>query len=174
MITIPIKTNKKLADAQIELMRVKLNAITWVDYTFPAVKVMTRTNGETYPGVYVQSGNKKIEDLTPNTTAKSYLFFEKRDPYNISYQVGEKNTYDLSVIFWGQMTQIDSSKEYDYTDELVKEIVEVLRTFSVTNIQVYFDNVFSRYTLHGSDKQMFMYPYSSFKIDFTIRGNSCI
>ena len=171
---IPINTEKKLGDQVIELIRAKLDDFTWIDEVYPAAKVMTRDNSETYPGVYVQAGNKKILDLTPKTSLKSYVFFEKRDPYNISYQVGEKNTYNLSLIFWGQMNQIDKTKEYDYTDELVKEIVEVLRTFSVTGIQVYFDNVFSRYTLHNSEKQMFMYPYSAFKIDFTIKGKSCI
>jgi len=169
---IPINTNKQLADGVIEKIRQKLTSLAYLSEVFPATKVGIRDNGSTYPAVYVQDGNQKILDLTPNTKWKSYCFFEKRN-YNISTFETDINGYDLSLIFWGQMNLIDVSKKYDYTDEIVSEIINKLRSLDCGNFTVSFENVFGKYNLHESIKQFFMYPYSNFKIDFQIFEPAC-
>jgi len=80
----------------------------------------------------------------------------------------------LSLIFWGQLPKIDNTKTYDFTDELIKDIRKILVNNNCTNITAETENTFNRYTLFSSQKQMFMYPYTSFKIDFTISSKSCI
>jgi len=168
---IPINTHKKLADQSIELIRQKLTSLTYVSEVFPAVKIGQRENGSTYPAVYVQEGQQKILDLTPNTKYKSYIFFEKRN-YALANNEGI-NTFDLSLIFWGNLKAIDDTKKYDFTDELVNEITNILRYLDCGDFSISFENIFGKYNLHESVKQFFMYPFTSFKIDFTCFLPSC-
>jgi hypothetical protein len=160
---VDIITDKDLGDAKIEQIRQRLTALTYISESYPAVKVMQRQDGSTYPGVYIQKGGQKILDLTPNTKFKSFVFFEKT-----SYTLNDDNEFNLSLIFWGQLDKIDSSKEYDFTDEILNEITNVLKLCGAYNIISTFEDVFSRYNLHNSEKQMFMYPYTAIKIDFSI------
>jgi hypothetical protein len=169
---IPINTEKKLADGVIETIRQKLISLNYISEIFPAAKIGKRENGSTYPAVYMQDGNQKILDLTPNSEYKSYVFFEKRD-YNISTFETDLNAYNLSLIFWGQMNLIDATKKYDYTDEIVSEIIKKLRFLGGGNFTVIFENVFEKYNLHKSLKQFFMYPFNSFKINFQIFSRTC-
>jgi len=165
---IPIEKNKKLADYQIELIREKLNLLSWVGSSYPAVKVGVRENGDTYPQVYAQAKKRKILDLTPSSAEKSYCFFEKRGFEGLE----SENTYKLSVVFWGQLNAINASIEYDYTSTLISDVLEILRAKSCLNIEVTEENTFEKYNLHESKKQFFMYPYFSFKIDFEITANN--
>jgi hypothetical protein len=160
---INIITTKNLGDDKIEQIRKKLTALSYISESYPAVKVMQRQDASTYPGVYIQKGGQKILDLTPNTKLKSFVFFEKT-----SYNLNDDNEFNLSLIFWGQLDKINSSKEYDFTDEILNEITNILKLCGAFNIISTFEDVFSRYNLHNSEKQMFMYPHTAFKIDFTI------
>lgn len=164
---IPIELNKKLGDKAIELLRNELKDLTWIDEVYPAVKIGVRENGDTYPAVYVQSEHRKILDLTPNSKLKSYIFFEKNN-----YEINENNIYDLSLILWANLRAIDESKEYDQTDDLIADIVHILQNFTCINIDVDFDDVFSKYNLYESTRQMFIYPYSTARIRFKMPLNA--
>lgn len=168
---IPINSNKHLADGVIEKIRQKLTSLSYISEVFPAVKVGQRENGSTYPAVYVQSGQQKVLDLTPNTQYKSYIFFEKRN-YTLS-NFESPNEFDLSLIFWGNLKAINELNQCDFTDELVYDVTNVLKGLDCGDFSVTFENVFSKYNLHESTKQFFMYPYTAFKIDFRCFLASC-
>jgi len=161
---IPINLNKKLSDFAIEKIREKLQSLTWLDEVYPAVQVGVRENGDTYPQLYIQAGGQKILDLTPDTAKKSYIFFEKGK----TEVLGEENIYDISLIWWGQLDAIDNTRQYDYTTELVAEIVTILKDLGAYNITIDYSGAFANYNLHDTRMQFLMYPYSSFRVDFSI------
>jgi len=158
----------ELADKIISEINVKLSNLTWLETICPAVKVGVRENGDTYPQLY----NGKIIDLTPNTKLKSYSFFEKNG-YEIATEGGSINVFRLSVVFWVQLKVINSTKLYDFTDELIKDVIHILYNFDAQKIEVKTENCFEKYNLHNTHKQMFMFPFSEFKIDFEVNTNYC-
>lgn len=166
---IPINLNKKLGDYVIERIRQELSNLSWLEEIYPAVQVGVRENKDTYPQLYRDSGKEKILDLTPTTELKSYCFFEKRN-YSIG---GFENEFNLSLILWGQLDVIDSTKEYDYKDELIHDIINVLKSFTAENITVDFEKPFTKYNLHDTKKQIFMYPFFAAKIDFNVKLDDC-
>lgn len=168
---IPINLDKKLGDKQIELIREKLNSLSWLNSVYPAVKIGKRENGDTYPQLYAQNGKRKILDLIPSTKEKSYCFFEKRD-YEIANEQGELNSYNLTLTFWGQLNIVDETLDYDFTDNLISDVINILQSFEVENM-IISRETFGNFNLHESNKQFFMSPYFTFEIKFTIKSNNC-
>jgi len=166
MIIIPISTTKKIDDAIIEKIRNKLNSLLFVDAVYPAVKIGVRENGDSYPQLYAQLEKSKIIDLTPSSRWKGYMFFEK----NGFKSHEEKNIYNFSLIFWGQLNAIDENKQEDYTSVLLAETLEILRNLNCYDMSIQEEDCFEKYNLHDSKKRMFMYPYTEFKINFSING----
>lgn len=167
MKTIPIINTKNLGDKFIESLRTELNKFTWLTYSYPATKVGQRENKSKYPQVYMDNGTYEIIDLQPDNSVKAYCFFEKNN-YNIANrQTSNLNTYNFSLIFWLNLPAINPAKNYDFSDEVLKDILDVLHDFSVNNISVDFNNPFEKYNIQVTDNQYFMYPFTAFKINFT-------
>ena len=162
--TIPLNFDKKLADYVIEKLRQALQQLTYLDDIYPAVKVGKREDGSTYPQVYIQAGNRKILDLSPDTSKKSYVFFEK----NKTEVSPDGNIFDLSLIFWGQLAKIDDTKDYDFVSQIENDIIKILLDNGAFDIIIDEDRAFDKYNLHETQQQYLMYPYTAFRVDFSI------
>jgi len=168
---IPINYNKKLCDNVIEKIRDKLQSITYLSEIYPAVSIEKRADGTTMPVVYAQAGGVKLYAVVPDSTIASFVFFEK-GTYKIDTDESGINSYNLSLTFWGQAEKI-STAEFDVTDQIINDILGVLRKFNVENIEVATNAAFDGYNF-DSGKKYLMYPNISFKINFTIFASNCI
>lgn len=129
-----------------------------------------------YPEVF-QGMDKDPLKLSPgNDNTKSYSFFRVHDPaVTNDFQQGEFSNFNqtVSLIFWVNLKKIDSTKNYNYISDLIREVKDVIRNtyFSGQNArivmnEVYEDpfNVWQTYTLDTIDFQRLEYPHKGFRI----------
>ena len=174
MQTIPIYLEKKLADGVIELIRNELTQLSWLEYTFPAVQIgKNQVTNETFPECYVNDGTYESVRIYPENNIKAFCFFEKRN-WNANESNLGLNIYNLTAYFWVNLKLI-STLNYNYTDTLVNDVLQILRNIGANNLTVSYDDIFRKFGIDYSKNQLFMFPYSAFKIDFSIRKFvSCI
>jgi len=75
------------------------------------------------------------------------------------------------VIFWCNLELVDPAKTYDYTSELISEVLDVLASQGaiVTETETRPENIFNNYSaLQQELKQHLMRSYSGFKITFEV------
>ncbi len=177
-----------LADKYVQYLQNGLNGLRWLEYVYPAVRVGVDDEGRTYPMVYANDGTDRNYSLLFDTDVRAYSFFEYGG--DIVLSEGNFNGGDadmeipLALVVWGRLDKIDRTKRYDYTSELVKDVVGVIK--DVANYAGYgvislsdlrytldYDKVFSRYSLHReADVQSLMRVRTAFRVEFTLRVDS--
>ena len=111
----------------------------------------------------------------PNTGKEygNYFFFVQRDASPFSqFNFAEKNREStISLIVYANLKRIDADKDYDFTNELIEDVLNVLpKGGRVGTVVEYRDplNVWEGYTLEEERYQTFTYPFTGFRIDFVI------
>lgn len=168
-------------DVVIQSIQEDLATIPWLEQSFGRAWEHFE-GGKRIPKVYV--GNGEYFNVVPNDTLRSYSFIavrgEESTPYYTGFQRNDK-TRELSVIFWGNLRQIDPSRDYIYTERLKADFEAVLmKSEWVKSINRYFDerveDIFDGYVknnmsdVYSVDQPdtILMHPYTGFRIDFTV------
>lgn len=164
MKTVGYYSTPRLAEKEVQTIRQAFdNNLEWLDNSYPLVMVVNDI--EDFPAVY--DGGDSI-DLRPNDSVDSYCFFE----FN-GLDVGNDNdinTYNLSVVFWCDLGDIDSARSQDYTWNLISDVLRILKDNDCYEISVNQDDPFERYDFE-LDSHL-MRKYAGFKVDFTVYGDN--
>lgn len=172
---IPYLANPYLADKVVQIIRQDFDInISWLAYSFPVTKIGILED-LTYPRVYANDGSDAHYNIRPEEDAVSYCFFEVNDPIIINDEE-EDADYNLSVVVWGRLDKIDSGKHYDYTSELIVDMLRRLKSLNARSLEIETnpENVFDKYSgLEQAQTQNFMQPNTGFKISFIIKGDIC-
>lgn len=153
-------------------IQLRLDAkLGWLEksYHIAKVGVEAKTN-LTYPQVYKNDGSDEHFNIRPDNKTSSYSFIEIEAPASVDYENGTVE-YSLSIVFWNNLRLIDDTKQYDYTSELIIDVIDVLQFFAASNIQeeIRPENIFDKYTQVTQNlKQHLMKMYSGFKITFNV------
>ena len=160
MQTIPIDTNKKLADGAIDYIREAFVAsLNWLNYTFPSVEV-GKDDKLTYAECYLGTGIDSIK-IIPDNLVGSFCFFEK---INTDFgNFAEKNKHKLKVYFWLNLSLLTDLN----VDTYVNDVCMILRYNQCKNISIDYQNDMKKY---GFDD--FIFPYTKFVIDFEVFSNN--
>ena len=163
----------------VEAIQTDLAALGWIDYVYPLAEKGQRPNSGdstvTFPRVYKQDCNEYI-DLFPNENQEdAFCFFECRGNL-LRDREQEQITYNLSVVFWGNLQNITSIYTHDYTDQLIVNSMNAIENVSLPNaalgneLEIVKDRteVWDLYTYEFSDFKNFAYPYTTFRIDFEV------
>ena len=165
MKTIGYYTDPRLAESKVQTLRTAFDDdLSWLDNSYPLVMIGV-VDDVTIPLVY-QSGADSY-DLRPNDDVGSYCFFE-----SYGYRPGDDQdmgVYSLAVVFWLDLTKVDTSRTQDYTWNLISDVLRVMDDNGCYNISVDTDDIFGRYTF-DLDKQQLMRRFSGFKIVFDMYG----
>lgn len=177
-------TSPVLADKYIQYLQEALQTLNWLEYVHPAVRVGVNEQGKTYPILYTNDGSKKNRNLLFDTDIKAYAFFEydgdiTMDDGSFS-NTDQLMTLPLSIVAWGRLDKIYPTKDYDYTSELIQDVLNVLKYctntsgYSIDSITgvtytTDYNKVFDKYSLHDETKtQALMRDYTAFKVSFTM------
>lgn len=179
-----VYTNPVLADKYIQYLQQSLDELSWLELVYPAVRVGVDEEGMTYPMVYANDGSSKNYSVLFDTDRKAYAFFEYDGDIRMADGVFNGGDADmvlpLAVVVWGRLDYIYPTKQYDYTMELVKDVIGKLKdaaNYSGYNIMLLsdmtittdYDRVFSRYTLHDeTTTAALMRNRTAFRIAFSI------
>lgn len=187
--TDPVLSNKTVSLLQADFAGKdyleKVYPIAYVGEINAAFKEQQRRLGfnqrHLYPRVYLNDGESDYIDVMPDNKLKGYTFWEIEDTSD--YDRGEKEyTVKLNQIFWVNLRLIDD-KGYDYTDLIKADALKTLdqgqfsNDITMIDIAENYENIYNRYNLPQEKLQQFMYPFSGFKLTYSIRENldtSCL
>jgi hypothetical protein len=165
-------------DRQILILQNAFSPLEWLEYAFGrAWKAYraSRKNEICYPNIY--RGNGEYREVMPDDKLKSYCFFVPADgmkPYSyIAIPRTSKNSYSelLNIVFYYNFNKIDSSRKYPFTDNLMQDVLEILRSvnnFKIENIYYDVKNVFEGYSFDAVSTQYLAYPFGGFRISGTL------
>lgn len=195
----PFLAEKVITDIQ---TKIATDCALWLDVVYPVAFVgeelfnievkgnLNPTRLRKYPRIYINDGDTDYIDATANDNLKGYCFFEIRDEYDFDRTENEADI-TVSIIFWANLRKIDD-RGYDYKTELISDAIKCVHTspyandISTIRVQENFEDVFDRYEFQGTSNrsrneqtelQQFMYPYTAFKLTFSLRTNldpSCL
>ena len=146
-----------------------LSALPWLENIYPIARVGVDEEG-TFPEVYRNDGERKSERIFPH--GNSISFFEVGGYAQIEddfwYSV------DMSVIVWADLTKAYPDKNYDYTIELINDVVAILEMNGAYELDIDESTPFENYSqLEKIINQNTMRPHSAFRIDFTVNLLLC-
>jgi len=166
-------SDPKLHDKEVQTLQNAIAALSWVQDAYPLVRKGQDDKGNTFPQVYKNDGTDVSVKVTPDSDVNCLCFFEldgnvERFPEGVG-----KYTYPLSVTFWLQLDKVYPAKNYDYTSELIVEIVNLLITYGCENISYTTEDIFDGFSELEDINTKFMRTYSAFKIFFSKEGTQC-
>lgn len=161
--------NPLFFDKKIQALNEKLEGLNWIQNQYHIAWMGEDEEGE-YPEVYVNDGTNKNIRVLPSGNSMSF--------FQIEGDISEVEEYYYSVSFglyvWADLSKIYKAKKYDYTSELIREVVNVLKDNDCNDITISTNNVLDEFTyLQKKIKQISMKPYTSFKISFTTIITNC-
>ena len=168
----PAITGARHDDYVVQVLQQYLAAnLTWLERCYHIARVgVDSLDKYTYPQIQDNVNKGDCFNIRPDNKVKSYCFFEVENPYELNYYEGEA-TYNLSVVFWGNLRLIDNTKTYDYTSHLIKQVTELLEKKMVDSLTVEEnpERIFSKYSgLKQETNQYLMRKYTAFKITFSL------
>ena len=151
----------------------------WLEKAYPLAFVGEVTKGDDihfFPRIYLNNGTTNYIDVQPDKKLKAFSFFELNGVYSIN-RVEETVTSSVSIIFWANLKCIDK-RDYDYKSELIQDSIRCVTSSPVScdvdtiEVTENFEDIFNKYSYDQTKTQFFMYPYTSWKLTFTVTEDS--
>jgi hypothetical protein len=163
-------------DIAINTFNSALLTLPWLQHAFAIAKTSKEFIGDNevvFPECFLKAG--RYTNLMTNRDYKTFSFFQLNDPFSPQdYASGERDyykKYNVSLIVQVDLYYIDKDKEYDFTNELINDVLQIAQNldgFNFVNAYREFDNVWAGYSLNQANSQAQKYPNDSFKIDFEL------
>jgi len=151
-------------------LNVKLDALGYIDDLYPVCYV-GYDDEETYPEVYVNDGTKTSLRVMPDSTRSLSFFIVNGEMTEID-EVGF--AIPMSYMVWMNLTKVDSSKAYDFTAEVIRDVYNVIFKYGGYDVSVNVNEPFGEFTqLSKQITANLMRPYSGFRVDFTKNVQDC-
>lgn len=177
-------TNPINLDKYTEKLRLALLQNTWLEKSFGRAREIVRKDASgkivtREPGVYLSNG--EYYPAYPNDSLRSFSFFRVTGPRPVEdYQPNSPQTImtiPIDLITWCNLQAIDRSKDYIFTEELITDQWRILQKSGNVNIVRAWDeraeDIFKGYTLSQAHRDLLMYPYAAFRIEFEINMMFC-
>jgi len=132
----------------------------------------TRTeNDETVPEVYQNDGTKVNLRVMPDT-------FRSMSFFTVEGELSELDELDfacpMALTFWVNLQKYAKSKQYDYTSELIRDVVNIIRNYGGYDFSVNINDPFEGFSMLDKERnENTMRPMSAAKISFTKNARIC-
>jgi hypothetical protein len=168
-ITTPMMAEKAIQPIGTDLN----NNVSWLTgWVFGLTFKGVYSNTDTFPKIAnIITGDSF--DIQPDNSLKAYCFFELNDPV----KVGEDyNTFNIDLIVWGNLTKVDSTNTYDFTSELINQVIARLKAIAAlqlidTNSISFYENpenIYDYTHIKQTKTQFATRPYFCFRINFDV------
>jgi hypothetical protein len=180
-------------DKAIEDLRVAIAAVPWLEKPFHRAKEIPLPNPDGKGGIIrvpmVYQSGKEYYPVMPNDALRSYSFFRTRGPkefVDYSYSAPEPEMLaPMDLIVWVNLGRLNGfstfdptfdftfgAPDYNYLEILERDIVKFLNGYSQISIKRIWDDrvsdIFSGYTLNETQRDLLMFPYQAFRIEFDL------
>lgn len=165
-------------DALIEDIRTELAALPWMEKSFGrAFELPNRNTSALDIAPHVYLGNREYFNVMPNDQYKSYSFVigrgagTKTDEGAQSYSVQTRYSKQIDIHGYFNLDKIDPAKDYIYTEELVKDMLDSLTRVRGLIVDAYYcetiRDVYAAYTLKEIDRDLLYAPFAGARITAT-------
>jgi len=140
------------------------------DNQYPVCWARTE-NEETVPEVYQNDGTKINIRVMPDDASSLSFFTVEGDLIELDEM---DYSCPMSIIAWINLQIYDTTKSYDYTTEIIRDVTNVLRKYGAYDFTVNVNTPFEGFTM--LDKvvdENIMRPFTAFKISFTKNIRIC-
>lgn len=170
-----------LATSPVATLQAHLSAaLPWISNVHGLVQTGTdKTGRNKYPQVYEGAG-MDVAGLYPDDSMKALCFFERDGPAALDWtdeqNMAAQAEHALAVVVWVNLARIDPQRTADYTDALAVDFL--VRGLLHSPLSVYLspgeieqraERVFARYNFPPERQQLLVYPFSGFRIPFTLK-----
>lgn len=176
----------KLVDNVVQTIQLSLEDFNWIGVVYPLSRIGVTADGLFYPQIYRNDGSVDNISIQPDDSVKSYAYFSLEGDVRTVEDAFDEYTVlsvPLGLTFWGQLDKMFRSKKYDYTSELINDILVMLKDVAKTpsnNIEsieevhysMAWNSLFGKYTYSEQDKQLLLRNYTGFVIYFTVITDS--
>ncbi len=156
--------------------------LDWLEYAFGRAKPFN-DNGFIEPRVFYSQTTATKEgeyrDVWPNDFWQSHCFFLTEGPEEYQDYINipkSRNVWirPISIVFWVNLHRIDSTKNYDFSEELKFDVYTRLKQFRHVEVTNFVDNsateVFQGFNIQDTDSKNFAYPFTGFRIFANLSG----
>lgn len=154
-------------DYAVQQIQIALDQIPWLEKSFGrAIEVDKK------PLVF-QEG-RDYYPCMPNDALTSFSFFRaNRVRESENYHWNVTNYFESTIvdlIVWGNQKKINNTKNYPFKEELLIDVLKVLKNYADISIKRIWDerpeDVFSNYEI---DDSKLMYPFFGFRVEMDLR-----
>lgn len=172
MIQAQLFTNPVFYNKKVQELNSKLSELGWIEVIQPIARIGEDEKG-TFPEVYYNDGSRKNIRIMPEGNSWSF-FMLNGDIIQTNNDEGIWYTVPLSLYVWADLTKVYPAKNYDYTDELIRDVANVLEENACIDLVIITNNVFDQFNEYDLNKnQNMMLPYTGFKINFLCDLTMC-
>jgi hypothetical protein len=155
-------------------------ALPWLSDAYGLVQTGVANDGKNrVPQLYRQDGGLQSLNLYPDQKMKALCFFEREGQSTVEWKdpihVAGEWTHSLAVVVWLNLPLIDPLRTYDFTEELLADFLTrgLLQSPLATKLtfegaEQRNERIFQRYNFPPERQQLLMYPYSGFRVPFTV------
>ncbi len=155
-----------------QTIQLAIDTIGWVDRSYHIAKVGIKADSDlTYPQIFANNDSDEHFDIRPDSKIGAYSFIEVDSPSIVDIE-NDEVTYSFSLVFWANLVLVDAAKLYDFTSELIEDVIDELAKLEAESIAIETrpEIIFNKYTGTTQElKQFLMKRYSGFKLSFTIK-----
>lgn len=189
---VPTAASDSILDAKIvnTIQPILAAELSWLEKCFGLAEIaeMKQDGGDIlrFPRVPNNDHSERptYTDVRYDDSLKSLCFFERDGEISFGGEEGEYDgvTYPLAIVFWCNLERIDVNRAYDFTDQLVGHVINVLRYNFDSNIahnigvELRSEQAYSNYSMRDVDNRFITLPYTAFRISFTyteFQSGSC-
>lgn len=167
-------------DDFIEQLRTSMATISWLEKAFHRAYQMPRKNPDGKGGIIqvpmaYQAGSEYYP-VMPNDALQAYSFFRVRGPKTFTDYSTQSTLLNsvapLDLIVWGNLKSIDPAKDYIFTEQLEQDVMAIFNQYPQVSVLRIWDeraeDIFSGYSLDLTKRDLLMYPYQAFRIEFDL------
>ena len=156
-------------DAEIQDLQLAFASLPWLTKSFGRAREVNKI-----PMVY--QGTSEYYPAMPNDALRAYSSFrlnlDKRANDYMDSDTLLFFTAPVDMIFWANLRSIDNSKDYVFTEELIRDVLAILaQNVNVTVVRIWDErpeDIFKNYEI-SKHRDLLMYPYAAFRIETLIR-----
>ena len=162
-------TSPYFYDSKVQDLITKLNTLSWIENQYPICH-MGKSEEGTFPEAYYNDGGIRNLRVMPEGNTISFFMIEG----NIEQVEEFHYMVPLALYVWADLTKVYTTKPYDYTAELLKDVIGILDDNGCNDLVISVDEVFENFTyLQKVLDQNTMRPYTAFKISFNCLLQKC-
>lgn len=177
--SVPVIPSPIGLDKAIAYLQGRIATLPWITKSFGRARdIPSNVGGKKVVEPMVYQGGGEYYSALPNDSLVAYSFFRvtgerKFNEYTAGGNEGSYLMTDpVDLIVWGNLKAIDSTKDYVFTEELIKNVLDILSADPNVVVTGIVDedvsDIFRGIPMNDTKRDLLMYPYMAFRVSLNL------